>query len=100
LAKRIRGDVPTAVSSRIGYFLSDPLRVESSYPLSNVMEVIATHVSKTTDLTRYWDIESMGVSKGDCEETDASSYLQQEKKSCISFLDGYNTAILQWKQSL
>ncbi|XP_060597510.1 uncharacterized protein LOC132751365 [Ruditapes philippinarum] len=69
--KIIRGDGPTAVSSRIGYFLSGPLHVESSYPPSNVMEVIATHVSETTDLTRFWDIESMGVSKGDCEDTDA-----------------------------
>ncbi|XP_060588234.1 uncharacterized protein LOC132743696 [Ruditapes philippinarum] len=97
--KIIRGDGPTAVSSRIGYFLSGPLHVESSYPPSNVMEVIATHVSETTDLTRFWDIESMGVSKGDCEDTDASSYLQQYQKSCISFSDGNYTAKLPWKQN-
>jgi hypothetical protein len=83
----IRGYEPTAVSSHIGYFLSGLLHVESSYPPPNVMEVITTHISETTDLTRFWDIEPMGVSKGDCEDTDASSYLRQYQKFCISFSD-------------
>jgi hypothetical protein len=36
--KIIRGDGPTAVSSRVGYFLSGQLHVECSYRPSSVME--------------------------------------------------------------
>jgi hypothetical protein len=77
--------------------LSGPLHVEISYPPSNVMDVICyvTHVSEATDLTLFWDMESMGVSKRDCEVTGAYFYLRQYQNSCISFPDGYYTAMLQ-----
>ena len=89
---------PTAVSSRIGFFLSGPLPVNKRNDVSNVMDVIATHVSETTDLTRFWDIESMGISKDDNEDTDTSSYLHHYQEACITFSDGKYTAMLPWKQ--
>jgi hypothetical protein len=62
------------MNPRIYYFLSGPLHVEISYPPSDVMDIICyvTHVSEATDLTLFWDMESMGVSKTDCEVTGAS----------------------------
>lgn len=57
--KNIRGDGPTAVSSRNGYILSGPLPAHRINPVSNVMDVIATPVSEITYHTRFWDIESM-----------------------------------------
>jgi len=51
----VRGDGPTAVSSRIGYFLSGPLSAHTD-STSHVMDVIAAHVLDSTDHSRFWSI--------------------------------------------
>ncbi|XP_006816667.1 uncharacterized protein LOC102806440, partial [Saccoglossus kowalevskii] len=59
----VRGQGPTAVSSKLGYLLSGPLPPQHSNPLptSTVMHV-ATHVSGEDSLLQnFWNVESIGV---------------------------------------
>ena len=58
----VRGDGPTAVSSRIGYLLSGPVPASTSVKTSRDMDVIAANVSDTLDLGRLWSEESTSIS--------------------------------------
>ena len=93
----VRGDGPTAVSSRIGYFLSGPLSQSSGNSFSsNIMEVIASHVADTTDLSQFWEIESMGISSKE-SDSNANEYLEHYQDNCVNFANGQYVARLPWK---
>jgi hypothetical protein len=94
----IRGDGPTAVSSRIGYFLSGPLPAQSGDCNARIMDVIVTHVAEMDDLSQFWNIESMGVSAKECEDTEATTHLALYQEKCVTFEDGKYKAMLPWKQ--
>lgn len=94
----IRGNGPTAVSSRIGYFLSGPLPVCNSQAQSTVTDVIATHVAESTDLTQFWEIESLGISANE-NENEVDKHLQEYQSTSVSFTKGQYVARLPWKQT-
>jgi len=91
----VRGNGPTAVASRLGYFLSGPLP-ESEHRRTSVMDVIAAHVA--TDVSHFWDIETLGISPEDVEQTCAVDHLKSYQDKCISFEDGKYKARLPWKE--
>ena len=58
----VRGDSPTAVSSRLGYALSGPLPVHQSYnSVSNFLNLAVSHDTDVKDLQRFWKVEDTGV---------------------------------------
>ncbi|XP_052271452.1 uncharacterized protein LOC127872161 [Dreissena polymorpha] len=91
----VRGNGPTAVSSRIGYFLSGPLP-ESANHGTSVMDVITAHVA--SDVSRFWDIETLGIKPEDAEQACAVDIMKSYQDTCLTFSDGKYTARLPWKE--
>ena len=57
----IRGNGPTAMSSKIGYLLSGPLPMEHTLTTyTNALHVSAHH-NMPCDLAQFWELESMGT---------------------------------------
>jgi hypothetical protein len=60
--KIIRGKGPTAVQSRLGYFLSGPMSNSTGYTTSaSMLNILIQHKNAEYDLERFWKLESMGV---------------------------------------
>ena len=78
----IRGDGPTAVKSKLGYFLSGPLHLSN-----HRTEIVSTfHVSVSPSIEqtieKFWSIESAGT-------------LPAQPQSCNQFTDNYLKSIVQ-----
>ncbi|XP_053388749.1 uncharacterized protein LOC123533693 [Mercenaria mercenaria] len=88
--KIIRGNGPTAVSSRVGYLLSGPV------PVTNVMtqSCFALNVM-TTDIEKFWKLESIGISPEDDRD---DCKLETYQQNSIKFIDGKYEAKLPWKE--
>lgn len=94
--KVIRGQGPTAVSSRLGYLLSSPMpNAFLRDPSPNILPVFSVLLLESFDLTRFWSLESMGIQFDDKQVDVAAEY----QKNCIEFKDGQYTAQLFWKDS-
>jgi len=63
------------------------------------MDVMASHVLDSTDLTRFTSIESMGISSDEVEDRDDAMNLRHYQEHSISFTDGKYKAKLPWKQN-
>ena len=57
----IRGNGPTAMSSKIGYLLSGPLPMEHTLTTYTNALHVSTHHNMPCDLTQFWELESMGT---------------------------------------
>ena len=58
----VRGNGPTAVSSRLGYVLSGPLPVPQSHnSLSSFLNVAVSHDTDTQELQTFREVEDTGV---------------------------------------
>lgn len=94
----IRGDGPTAVSSKLGFLLSGPLPVSTTHTEhGHVMNVIISP-PPTCDLERFWKLESLGVE----DQVDVSSKtdrLSTYKQNCISFQQDRYVARLPWRSN-
>ncbi|XP_074649056.1 uncharacterized protein LOC141904369 [Tubulanus polymorphus] len=94
----IRGNGPTAVSSKLGYLLSgllsdcDPINSARVYNVD-----VTSHRSEEVNLQKFWDLESIGVT----DATDAASKEFNLLDYCQSSLTtsdtGRYTAKLPWK---
>lgn len=93
----IRGNGPTAVSSKIGYLLSGPISTPSAEHRDNYMLNVLTSVPAVEDLERFWKLESIGITPED-DETPVKSLLTEYQNNCIEYRNGHYSAKLPWKQ--
>jgi len=93
----IRGDGPTAVSSRLGYVLSGPLPVlQSSNIVSSLLSVTVNHDLAEQDLQRFWAVEDAGV----ITNTPDKTFLKQYSNTHITRqADGSYSAMFPWKDN-
>ncbi|XP_070535064.1 uncharacterized protein [Ptychodera flava] len=94
----IRGQGPTAVSSKLGYLLSGPLSHpnSSSLPTSTVMHV-ATHTSGENSLLQnFWNVESIGITDDHVSQQEVT-YDSYTKNKLRSENNRY-VAKLPWRQ--
>ena len=91
----IRGDGPTAVSSRLGYLLSGPLPViQSNTVVTSLLNVVMDHETDEQNLQKFWTIEDAGITtdgqdKQFLEHYSATHITRQE--------DGSYCAMFPWK---
>ncbi|KAH3710678.1 hypothetical protein DPMN_070169 [Dreissena polymorpha] len=64
--------------------MSGPLSAHTD-STSYVLDVIAAHDSDSTDLTRFWGIESLGISSDEVEDRDAAMRLRHYQKQHIIY---------------
>ncbi|XP_006816215.1 uncharacterized protein LOC102809036 [Saccoglossus kowalevskii] len=96
----VRGHGPTAVKSKLGYLLSGPSKLDSISVLNaTVMKILTNTSSEEQLVTKYWDLESIGISAaGENENTDERSFeLYRDTK--IERKGNKYIAGLPWKEN-
>ena len=90
----IRGKGPTAVSSRLGFLVSGPMicTVATVGPASASLVVMPV---ESFNLTRFWEVESMGPQFNDEEEDEAAVYQQ----TGLKFAGDHYIASFPWKEN-
>ena len=95
----IKGQGPTAVSSKLGYLLSGPLTITDHEPRTTIFHINASsiNVNDTVDsLTRFWELESIGINS-DVKDNDNSDY-EHFKTKYIEKQGSQYIAKLPWKE--
>ena len=92
----VRGEGPTAVSSKLGYLLSGPIH-NSLRPnnANNVLLLLTNPNQEEHDLQKYWDLESIGI-KDDPRSIPRSDF-QTYKNTHLEKENGRYIAKLPWK---
>ena len=94
----IRGTGPTAVASKLGYLLSGPLPKHSHSPTISLFHVSAQTPKETSDLERFWSIESTGTQL--TTENSDEQFLQSYINSNITCQqDGSYSLRFPWKEN-
>ena len=93
----IRGNGLTAVKSKHGYLLSGPIfNSNVSTVTTTMMNVLIQHKQKEVDLEKFWNLESLGVTKKETQSTNEQSFYDTYESS-IEFQNGKYIAKLPWK---
>ena len=92
----VRGNGPTAVSSKLGFLLSGPTQEEQTHSDASIMDVLVSHKEEECELEKFWNVESLGIKDTQTEE-DYESYLENYQHTSISYKDGKYIAKLPWK---
>lgn len=90
----IRGNGPTAVSSKIGFLLSGPYTGSTPHVQRNHVMNVMTAPPPVCDLERFWKLESLGISE---KEKDVDDTLDRYKQDSITFENNRYIAKLPWK---
>ncbi|XP_057378535.1 uncharacterized protein LOC130700500 [Daphnia carinata] len=90
--KIVRGQGPTAVSSKLGYLLSGCV---SNLHVNNSDQTAMLNVSveEKFDISRLWDLEMLGIQP----ETEAMDITSEYQNNCIEFKQNKYQARLPWK---
>ena len=81
----IRGDGPTAMSSKLGYLLSGPVPARTNpNALVNMLHVTPGHEEEENNLLKFWQIEDTAIT---LEEDSSQQFLESYCASHISRLD-------------
>ena len=94
----IRGDGPTAMSSKLGYLLSGPVLLPHPQSAAvNILHVAAEHEQEEQNLLRFWQVEDTAITPTEQKYQDH----QFLKSYCESHItrqdDGTYCASLPWK---
>ena len=98
---RVRGNGPTAVSSKLGYLLSGPIPIKNpSQPITtNLVYMVTTHKQEENDLKNLWSVESIGISSATSIDP-AEQFFQNYSSSSISrCANGSYMARFPWKDN-
>lgn len=97
----VRGNGPTAVSSKLGYLLSGPISpVNPQQPVNTTTLVcmVTNHKQEEQNLQNLWSIESIGISPATSFNPD-EQFVQNYSSSSISRCsDGSYMARFPWKE--
>ena len=95
----IRGNGPTAVSSKLGYLLFGPLTHMYTVGMINSLHVVTQHDAGDHQFDKFWNIEATGVMPTQDYNKDAR-FLESFSQTCILRLhDGSYCAAFPWKQN-
>ena len=93
----VRGDGPTATSSKIGYLLSGPVSHTQSLNVVTSTLQISTQLDDDHNIQKFYDLETTGIIK---ENNSDKHFLQEYSQTCITHLpDGSYCARFPWKES-
>ena len=95
----IRGNGPTAVSSKIGYLLSGPVPIGDNSASTSMMNILVHHNTEETDLEKFWKLESLGVDAKDQSEIKTAEAIENYMESSITMKTGKYVAQLPWKEN-
>ena len=93
----VRGNGPTAVESRLGYLLSEPLSTCSQNPTARLLQVSALCCTEVPSTEKFWNVEAAGITqlKGDLDKQFLRSYTES---SVICQADGSYNLRFPWKE--
>ena len=95
--KVVKGDGPTAVSSRLGYLLSGPFKVKMlPSSIENVATIQVTTIEQF-DLERFWLVEHLGIQPP--QESGRVDTLATYLQNGIQFNGTQYVARFPWKQA-
>ena len=93
----VRGDGPTATSSKIGYLLSGPVSHTHSLNVVTSTLHISTQLNEDHNIQKFYDLETAGIA---VENNSDKQFLQEYSQTCINQLpDGSYCAKFPWKGS-
>lgn len=94
----IRGDGPTAMSSKLGYLLSGPVLLPRPPSAAvNILHVAAEHEQEEQNLLRFWQVEDTAITPAEQKSQD-HKFLKTYCESHITRQDdGTYCASLPWK---
>jgi len=93
----IRGNGPTATSSKIGYLLSGPVSHTQSLNVVTSSLHVSTQDSEPCDIQQFWDIETTGTT---AENNSDKHFLEEYSQHSITRLsDGSYCAKFPWKEN-
>ena len=94
----VRGNGPTAMSSKLGYLFSGPLSTEHSFTIQTNTLHVAAHHSMDCHLKQFWDLESMG-SRPTLDTNIDKAFLMEYFRTYVNHQsDGSYCAKLPWNQ--
>ncbi|XP_063411556.1 uncharacterized protein LOC134694475 [Mytilus trossulus] len=96
--KVIRGNGPTAVSSKLGYLLSGPIPVKNNNQSTSMMNVLISHKQETCDLEKFWKLESLGIDEKEVD-TQLIDVMETFAESSITKQNGKYVSKLPWKEN-
>ncbi|VDI32537.1 Hypothetical predicted protein [Mytilus galloprovincialis] len=96
--KVIRGNGPTAVSSKLGYLLSGPVPVKNNNQSTSMMNVLISHKQETCDLEKFWKLESLGIDEKEVD-TQLIDVMETFAESSITKQNGKYVSKLPWKEN-
>ena len=76
----IRGNGPTAMSSKLGYLLSGPLPIEQIVNTTTSLHVSTNCYNNESDLAQFWQIESASTTAVSNHKED--NFLAQYSLTC------------------
>ena len=96
----IRGNGPTAVSSKLGYLLSRPISTGNPQQPGNTSLVcmVTSHKKEEQDLQNLWSVESIGISPSTSLDPDEQFFQNYSSSSISRCPDGSYMARFPWKE--
>ena len=97
----VRGNGPTAVSSKLGYLLSGPISpINPQHPANptTLVCMITSHKQEEQDLQNLWSVESIGISPATPLDPDEQFVQNYSSSSICQCTDGSYMARFPWKE--
>ena len=97
----VRGNGPTAISSKLGYLLSGPLSITNPQQprnITNLMCMITNSRQEEEELQHMWSVESIGISQSTPLDPDKQFFQNYSSTAISRCADGSYMARLPWKE--
>ena len=97
----VRGNGPTAISSKLGYLLSGPLSITNPQQprnITNLMCMITNSRQEEEELQHMWSVESIGISQSTPLDPDEQFFQNYSSTAISRCADGSYMARLPWKE--
>ncbi|XP_071128314.1 uncharacterized protein [Mytilus edulis] len=97
--KIVRGNGPTAVSSKIGYLLSGPVPTRASNASFSMMNILVCHKQEECDLEKFWKLESLGIDAKEQNDPDLAESIENYLQTSITKKNDKYIAKLPWREN-
>ena len=97
----VRGNGPTAISSKLGYLLSGPLSITNPQQprnITNLMCMITNSRQEEEELQHMWSVESIGISHSTPLDPDEQFFQNYSSTAISRCADGSYMARFPWKE--
>ncbi|XP_063435994.1 uncharacterized protein LOC134716907 [Mytilus trossulus] len=97
--KIVRGNGPTAVSSKIGYLLSGPVPTRTSNASFSMMNILVCHKQGECDLEKFWKLESLGIDAKEQNDPDLAESIENNLQTSITKKNDKYITKLPWREN-